>query len=703
MSVLFSGSDCLKLSATGVIEECCFDRAVSLRGGVNWLFQLGFLDSQGEWKLVESGEFAQIEPRGEELRFSLHPELDSLEVGIAIRSAEDGSFRFRSRISGRAAGLRLIWIDLPPVTVPGDWRIFWPHNEGVEIRKPELHRVPGIPGWPNASAFGYYPGACQMQFMAAYDSRGNGIYFAAHDRSASPKSLDFHPQPNGTTRLSIQCFCGTEDEEFRSDFDCVLAPLSGGWMGAAERYREWTERALRLPKLDPANDDSPLADSPVTVIYAVKGEGLDVGPMEPNGYFPYSNALPSIRRWSETFDSRIMALLMHWEGTAPWAPPYVWPPYGGEAMFAEFRDRLHREGHLLGVYGSGTAWTQKSCIEAYSRERECAEEGLARHMIRGPKGELNACICCGPDLQRLGYDMCLAEEWPRRTVREEIRKMAAAGIDYAQFFDQNRGGSSHNCYAAHHRHPPAPGVWMTDAMRSLLDECRAAVRVTGSRMFLGAEGAAAEPYLASLPFNDLRFNWECASGVPVPAYAFVYHECINNFQGNQCGLDWQIDFLRAPENLRRRTAYSFCAGDLLSIVLGRDGALHWGWNIPWDEAVPEEEQRNTARLIRNLNAARKQYPEFLRYGRMLRPRFDLSGPRTAMPFHSGVVECDVVASSFWRSRDEREALILANSSVSPQTVRCGGENARELTVPPLSALVVPVNECCLASLQFAAR
>ncbi|MDD5698549.1 MAG: DUF6259 domain-containing protein [Victivallaceae bacterium] len=701
MHTIFSGLAHLKLSAAGVIEECCFDRITPLRKNAGWIFRLGLLDSQGEWKLVESGEFTKIEPEGEAFRFSRHPELGPLEVVISIRGGGDGLFRFRPRVSGSAAGLKLVWIDFPPVTVPGDWRIFWPHNEGVEVRRPELHQVYGIPGWPNASCFGYYPGACQMQFMAAYNSGGNGIYFAAHDCSASPKSLDFYPQPDGSTRLSIQCFCGTEDEEYHPDFDCVLASLNGGWIGAAECYRAWMERTLHLPKLDPDHDDSPLADSPVTVIYPVKGEGLDVGPMKPNEYFPYRNALLVVRRWAKAFESRIIALLMHWEGTAPWAPPYVWPPYGGEALLTEFRDRLHREGHLLGVYCSGTAWTQQSCIETYSREQECTEAELEQHMIRGPKGELDAAICCGPDLQRLGYDMCLTEEWSRRIVKEEIRKLAAAGIDYAQFFDQNRGGSSHNCYAAHHRHPPVPGLWMTEAMRSLLAECRNTIREIGSTMFLGAEGAAAEPYIASLPFNDLRFNWECVSGVPVPAYAFVYHEYINNFQGNQCGLDWQLDFINSPDNLRWRTAYSFCAGDLLSIVLGRNGALHWGWNIPWDETVPEAEQQNAATLIFNLNAMRKRYPEFLRYGRMLRPGFKVSSPQMAMPFKSDTIEVDIVLSSFWRSRDEREVLILANSSTLPQPVSCcDGKSMCELVVPALSATVVPVSKGFLAFPQF---
>ena len=87
---------------------------------------------------------------------------------------------------------------------------------------------------------------------------------------------------------------------------------------------------------------------------------------------------------AEKIGTKILVLLMHWEGTAPWAPPFVWPPYGGEEMLKSFIQKLHDQGHLLGVYLSGIGFTEQSnLIAEYNNEQLIEEKGKYYQLYTG--------------------------------------------------------------------------------------------------------------------------------------------------------------------------------------------------------------------------------------------------------------------------------------------------------------------------------
>lgn len=574
--------------------------------------------------------------------------------GLVVRmeiTATGGEFRFKPAVENIPAGMLLEWFDGPQVHVAADNTLFWPYLDGIEVtdvsRRSGSVRPLGFRDRNWTGSYPLYPGCCQMQFLVAYKD-DKGVYFSAVDDRHTPKQVDWERIGDKKVRLSLLTFCGDlTDGAWRPSFYYALRPYDGDWMDACEIYRDWV-RTLPDFQHQP-NRPKWMYDSPVNLIYPVRGEGKDNMPrdMPANCYFPYVNAMSAVEKYGKLLDSRIMALLMHWEGTAPWAPPYVWPPYGGEKELSKFRDALHARGDLLGVYCSGTAWTQiSSIVPSYSLEQRFEDERLGRHMMRGPKGEITAGICNGPDSQRLGYDMCLADSWSAHTVSDEIAKMSRFGIDYCQFFDQNCGGGWNLCYAKHHGHPPIPGAWQVDAMVSLQKKVADAAKKDG--MLLGCEATAATPYVPQLFYNDVRSMWGfwksgTGGGHPVSGTAFVFHEWSCNFSGNMCSSHDIDPFYR--------WSYAFHNGDMLSLILGRDNGLVVGWSRSWDEKFSE--QNELVSLVRRCNALRKKHPSFLLEGKMVKPFLKCESRPVKMIYNcwdeKGEAEVPSVVTSFWEN------------------------------------------------------
>ncbi|MDI4644457.1 DUF6259 domain-containing protein [Cohnella hashimotonis] len=569
------------------------------------------------------------------------------------------------------------WIDFPDVVVPNDLvaaggtaRILWPAHEGVLIedigRREKTWLKYQETGYPSKGWDGTYPGPAPTQFMAYYDD-DCGLYVGAHDARHQVKSIEFLPFDGGV-RLQYRIFVeGAGQGSYQMEFNMVLGVFHGDWHQAAELYRHWFEQGSTPPRIAD-NRDLPAwyQESPVVVTYPVRGV-KDTGNMDPNEYYPYVNAIPHLERLSERFDSKVMALLMHWEGSAPWAPPYIWPPYGGEEGMRQFADELHARGHLLGLYASGIAWTQMSLLDPdYNREADFERLELEKVMCVSPEGELPYSLICN-GAQRWGYDMCPSQPFVTETVLEEIRGVANSGCDYMQYFDQNLGGLSYLCYSKEHDHPPGPGRWQTEAMKTLFRKIRQEWKAMGKDIVLGCEAAAAEPFLSELPFNDLRFNIGLFTGEPVPVYQYVYHEYINNFMGNQNSSGQSIDLLKSPDNLLWRTAYSFAAGDMLTVVLGRGGAINWDWGTEWDYPAPDQEAIGT--LIRNLNAWRNGAGKpYLVTGRMLAPERLANVSAQSIHMRDGsVLKQPSILKTKWQSAEGRVAQFLVNYTTEPQS------------------------------------
>ncbi len=556
-----------------------------------------------------------------------------LEFEARIRKRENG-FGFTLSLVNHEGG-SLEWINYPNILcrdmLKDGFRTLLPMLEGVEISDFRLRKMYfpyEVLKYPSGGWDSEYPGSAAIQFLAYYNGV-DGLYFASEDLNYNLKQIDCEDREDGL--YFVNRLYGVGDaEKYSYGYELYIRMYDGAYYEAMEEYRRFVEGSglINIPKL---KDNKRLPEwtkkSPIVTIYAIRGE-RDTGKMdEQSCYYPYTNALPILESLKEELDSDLMVLLAHWEGSAPWAPPYVWPPYGDEENFKKYTEKLHEMGCRFGVYCSGLGWTTKSVIWNKYDKQEDYEKGDFADIMCVDAGDRHAesKICRGAI--RYGYDMCIAEERTKDIVINEVKSIAGGcNVDYIQFFDQNIGGIPCICYSEKHCHPSVPGGWVIDEQKKLIDRMYGEV---GGEILFGCEGAASEALLDRLRFNDARNYMGFPIGQPRPVFDYVYHEYVSNFMGNQNTVSCYVFTDEAPEIIFYKTAYFFAQGNVLAVVLGKNGRLHWDWGTPW-EAKPLDHE-SYASFVKELNGwRRKSLYEELQYGRMIKP-LDIECGEYAVP------------------------------------------------------------------------
>ena len=595
------------------------------------LFSVAMRDKL-ELNTFYSTDFTFIDSSEKDGKIALNYALDSQKLKATAFIDNSNGFELTLSVENNSK-LLIDYVDLLLLTVNGklkaeggEGEVLYPFNEGaiyddLDFRvHSDLDYIP--PQCPSRLGGGVYPNMVESQFLA-YLLDGYGIYLGMHDKTFAPKGIDFYPSTNGMA-FELRYYPGLNyGESLTLSCPAVIKAFDGDWMNAADIYKEWYEQNKPdgLVKLIDRKLPEWFKKSPTVIAYHVT-TSVD-GITNPNKLFPYVNAMKHIDKLAEQTGGPILALLMRWEGTAPWNAPYVWPPIGGEQPFKEYVDALHASGNFIGVYCSGLGFTEQHHLRKSYNQRDLLQKPeILNSLCIQPDGELAPSQ--NVTFVRQGYDLCIKGEKTKEIMCKEVQSIVDANVDYIQILDQNHGGNACFCYSDKHGHPVGQGAWQVDAVRDMLDDL---VKIGGDEVVFGCESSSADPFLKVLYFNDVRYqNLYIAGAHPVPLNNYLYHEYMNNFMGNGSwsGLRIGNDFLFY------RAAFSFAQGDMLTYIINEDGNLKYNCEL----TQPDEQLKRTElmAMTKQMNEWRRARNEYLVYGVSQKPKkLDFGGLVNKVP------------------------------------------------------------------------
>jgi hypothetical protein len=594
-----------------------------------------------------------------------------LDVELQVQASEGDRFsRWTCRVRN-GAGLRLVDVQFPFIVLPqaDDAAVLLPASHGGHLIEgaalgqlpvDEPRRWQFIPENGNSP---HYPGRYFAQFLACSRPEG-GVYLACEDTEGNVKLLGAVRREPGVRLGIAHVGDWPEAGERTLEYEVVLGSFDGDWYDAADLYRDWTLRQKWATPLAERTDVPEwLLDSPPHITVRLQGY-VDDGPAPAiEEFLPYEKCVPLLQGVAERVEAPVTAVLMSWERGGPWVYPDCFPPVGGDESMARFIALARERGWHVGSFCNGTRWVLRHLFNGYEGQAYFEAHDGERGVCRRPDGELWAEHWDAS--WRPSYICCMAAEDTRQIAIDFVRRLIGWGMESIQYFDQNCNAATFPCFSAEHGHPPVPGKWMAAAMERMIADFRRLAEEAGEPAVIqSTENPCNEYCLQLFQQSDVRVS-PPGSGLSdfVPLYHYLFHECTI--------LHGMMSTGGEPYALPIRNAWNGVLGEIPGAVLTGDGELLNRETFNWAEWEPKVGSNDDAlALIRTVTALRRGAGRgFLVYGQMQRPAV-IEGLQTLEWEHAGRrYAVPALAHAAWQAPDGRHAVVLANWTTEPQTVR----------------------------------
>jgi hypothetical protein len=655
------------------------------------VFTIQYLDSENLFRQISSWEAAETviakNPQAEELTMSFrHLAGRELHATVKVRISSEGDPSYWAIAIENRTDLFVTDVQFPFIVFSYDLKgaprsealiaPFWlgrlysaPQPQDLEPDSPHAWQFR-----PENQATWHYPGLTMAQFLAYYNDRA-GMLVRCLDHSGRVKQIKAVHHLAGV-RLGFSHVGDWPAHGARTlEYEIAMQSFEGDWYKAAEIYRDWSlgQPWAQTPLARRRDVPEWLLESPPHIMIRMQGE-LDEGPSKPNADFlPYTKLIPLLERIAQKTASPLVAILMAWERGGPWVYPDCFPPIGGDDAIAKFATEARQRNWHVGSYSNGTRWVTQQFWSGYEGSGFFREKGGAKSVCRTVDGQLWRELW---DIRwRPSYACCLGVQQTHDLARSYVQRLASWGLDWIQFLDQNVGCASFPCYAREHGHADGPGMWMTQAMQSLLDELDASAGGAGQKQIaFSVESTPNEFFMPRFPICDVRVSPPGHAGMLagyVPLYHFLYHEFLL-LQGG-------FGFGPEPYHLCIQNAYNFVMGEIGGGVLTGDGRLlnkdsiNWA---PWNPGTGSDD--DSLEMLRCASALRRgRAKPYVVFGRMERPARSLDTQTERWTFEGKSNALASVFHAAWRAPDHRFALALANWTKDEQKVSIHDERLGE--------------------------